>query len=467
MTMEKVHRERVSWRSIVRWRWLLPLFLVAMLLSGLLLSGLLLKRWSSSPEVLTEGGSTTADHGEGATDRSATARPMAAALLFPPDPSPVVAPTPSGDGEAVIEPWRPPLDALVAAGYSGHDPSKAIIELLTAQPGMGDLLLTLLLESTAAQDEQDALTVALASALNPRLSAASGTDVALPAQLQSLWVDRDGTLMLMAELYIVGEERARYFPRLLAGEGILTPWHAIDLAALMEPGYFREPLVPVQRQRWLQLLELCLDETSAEAVAVAAAWTDSPFPPLREIALQTTVASMADRPHVAWDRIGQAPQQHRMAMVESVWEQIDSQRFVEWLDLSADLMLAQEYRGTALLGGFSRVPQLDLQDLIYSRGDEADSEAFRNLVIDASRGALGVDDTFPRRWRGALEWIAVSDPARSVRAHALRVCALSWPVDDEVQFENLIQRSDVDLRSAQIAASILDARGSTGWSHGD
>ena len=228
MTMEKLHPERVSWRTSGRWRWLLPLFLVATLLSGLILSGLmlsgvLLNRWSPPPERLTAGDSITADRGEEEIDQPSTVRPMASALLFPPDRSPVVAPTPSGDGEAVGEPWRPPLDALVAAGYSGHDPSAAIIDLLTAQPGMGDLLLTLLLESTADQDELDALTVALASALNPRLSGgvASDNDVVLPAQLQSLWVDRVGTMMLMAELYILGEERARYFPRLLAGEGIL------------------------------------------------------------------------------------------------------------------------------------------------------------------------------------------------------------------------------------------------------
>ena len=53
---------------------------------------------------------------------------------------PMVAPSHS------LPAWRKPLDELIAAGHSGADPSAAILRLLRCEPGMGDRLLSLLLE---------------------------------------------------------------------------------------------------------------------------------------------------------------------------------------------------------------------------------------------------------------------------------------------------------------------------------
>jgi hypothetical protein len=44
---------------------------------------------------------------------------------------------------------------------------------------------------------------------------------------------------------------------------------------------------------------------------------------------------------------------------------------------------------------------------------------------------------------------------------------MSWPIGDAAGFQRLIETSDVDQRTAEIAASLLNARGVARWSSGD
>lgn len=366
--------------------------------------------------------------------------------------------------EASKPPWRDPLDALIAAGRADADPGAAIAALLAAQPGMGDQLLALLLESQGGQDEQDALLVALAMALSidPTLATEGGS-----GELGSLWFDRDGTILAMADLWISGEDRARYFPRFLQMEGVLEPWHAIELASMMESANAAKEMAGQPRTRLLKMIELSLASANQQAVAVAGEWLESTMPGLRELAQRTIVSALVDDPEGAADWIDRADESVQVALMEAVLYRISGDHLSRFLDATGDTMLQQEYRGSALLSGFSRATDLDLQQLIYQRGESTDSESYRKLVLFGSQGALGRGDRFPASWAHALKWVAETDPARSVRGTALRICALSWPTDDAAGFQRLIQTSDVDPRTAEIAASLLIARGSAQWSLGD
>lgn len=366
--------------------------------------------------------------------------------------------------EASKPPWRDALDALITAGRADADPGAAIAALLAAQPGMGDQLLALLLESQGGQDEQDALLVALAMALSidPTLATEG-----VSGELGSLWFDRDGTILAMADLWISGEDRARYFPRFLQMEGVLEPWHAVELASMMESANAAKEMAGQPRTRLLKMIELSLASANQQAVAVAGEWLESTMPGLRELAQRTIVSALVDDPEGAADWIDRADESVQVALMEAVLYRISGDHLSRFLDATGDTMLQQEYRGSALLSGFSRATDLDLQQLIYQRGESTDSESYRKLVLFGSQGALGRGDRFPASWAHALKWVAETDPARSVRGTALRICALSWPTDDAAGFQRLIQTSDVDQRTAEIAASLLIARGSAQWSLGD
>jgi hypothetical protein len=366
--------------------------------------------------------------------------------------------------EASKPPWRDALDALITAGRADADPGAAIAALLAAQPGMGDQLLALLLESQGGQDEQDALLVALAMALSidPTLATEGGS-----GELGSLWFDRDGTILAMADLWISGEDRARYFPRFLQMEGVLEPWHAVELASMMESANAAKEMAGQPRTRLLKMIELSLASANQQAVAVAGEWLESTMPGLRELAQRTIVSALVDDPEGAADWIDRADESVQVALMEAVLYRISGDHLSRFLDATGDTMLQQEYRGSALLSGFSRATDLDLQQLIYQRGESTDSESYRKLVLFGSQGALGRGDRFPASWAHALKWVAETDPARSVRGTALRICAMSWPTDDAAGFQRLIQTSDVDQRTAEIAASLLIARGSAQWSLGD
>jgi len=363
--------------------------------------------------------------------------------------------------EASKPPWRAPLDALITAGRADADPGAAIAALLAAQPGMGDQLLALLLESQGGQDEQDALLVALAMALS--IDTALATQQATEAgsgELASLWFDRDGTILAMADLWISGEDRARYFPRFLQMEGVLEPWHAIELASMMESANAAKEMAGQPRTRLLKMIELSLASANQQAVAIAGEWLESSMPELRELAQRTVVSALADDPGRAADWIERADESVQVPLLEAVLYRISGDHLSRFLDETGDTMLQQEYRGSALLSGFSRATDLDLQQLIYQRGESTDSESYRKLVLFGSQGALGRGDRFPPSWVQTLKWVAETDPARSVRGTALRICALSWPAGDTAGFHRLIQTSDVDQRTAEIAASLLSARGS-------
>ncbi|RTZ93513.1 MAG: hypothetical protein DSY92_00230 [Planctomycetota bacterium] len=370
--------------------------------------------------------------------------------------------------EASKPPWRDPLDALIAAGRADADPGAAIAALLAAQPGMGDQLLALLLESQGGQDEQDALLVALAMALS--IDTTQATEQATEAgsgELASLWFDRDGTILAMADLWISGEDRARYFPRFLQMEGVLEPWHAIELASMMESANAAKEMAGQPRTRLLKMIELSLASANQQAVAIAGEWLESSMPELRELAQRTVVSALADDPGSAADWIERADESVQVPLLEAVLYRISGDHLSRFLEETGDTMLQQEYRGSALLSGFSRATDLDLQQLIYQRGESTDSESYRKLVLFGSQGALGRGDSFPPSWAQTLKWVAETDPARSVRGTALRICALSWPAGDTAGFHRLIQTSDVDQRTAEIAASLLSARGSARWSLGD
>jgi len=374
--------------------------------------------------------------------------------------------------EASKPPWRDPLDALIAAGRADADPGAAIAALLAAQPGMGDQLLALLLESQGGQDEQDALMVALAMALSIDTTLATQQATTLETEggsgeLAWLWFDRDGTILAMADLWISGEDRARYFPRFLQMDAVLEPWHAIELASMMESANAAKEMAGQPRTRLLKMIELSLASANQHAVAVAGEWLESTMPELRELAQRTIVSALADDPEGAADWIDRADESVQVALMEAVLYRISGDHLSRFLDETGDTMLQQEYRGSALLSGFSRATDLDLQQLIYQRGESTDSESYRKLMLFGSQGALGRGDRFPASWAHALKWVAETDPARSVRGTALRICALSWPTDDAAGFQRLIQTSDVDQRTAEIAASLLSARGSARWSLGD
>ena len=366
--------------------------------------------------------------------------------------------------EASKPPWSDPLDALIAAGRADADPGAAIAALLAAQPGMGDQLLALLLESQGGQDEQDALLVALAMALSidTTLATEGGS-----GELASLWFDRDGTILAMADLWISGEDRARYFPRFLQMDAVLEPWHAIELASMMESANAAKEMAGQPRTRLLKMIELSLASANQHAVAVAGEWLESTMPELRELAQRTIVSALADDPEGAADWIDRADESVQVALMDAVLYRISGDHLSRFLDATGDTMLQQEYRGSALLSGFSRATDLDLQQLIYQRGESTDSESYRKLVLFGSQGGLGRGDSFSASWAQTLKWVAETDPARSVRGTALRICALSWPAGDAAGFHRLIQTSDVDQRTAEIAASLLSARGSARWSLGD
>ncbi|MDE0958388.1 MAG: hypothetical protein OSB12_07110 [Planctomycetota bacterium] len=379
----------------------------------------------------------------------------------------------SPDSTAQQPPWQEALAALIAAGRAQQDPSAAIAALLRSQPGMGDQLLTLLLETEGGQDEQDAWMVALATALS--IGKEIGDGEADHLQLEgvaegdwaSLWFDRGGTVLAMAELWIDGEERARYFPRFLQLEGVLEPWHAIELASRMESVEGQRPIEEETRARLFQLIEMSLVDADAEALAVAGEWLQSSIPELRRVAQQTVVSTLADDPAAAVRWIGQSEASLHVPLLEVVLGRISADQLPSFLDQAADLMVQQEYHGSALLSGFSRATELDLQQLIYQRGESIESEAYRNLVLFGSQGGLGRGGTIPPHWAQALRWVAATDPSQSVRGTALRICAMSWPMGDPSGFQQLIQSSDVDLNTAEVAAALLSTRESAHWSPGD
>ena len=365
--------------------------------------------------------------------------------------------------------WREPLDLVIAAGRAQEDPAAAIAALLTAQPGMGDQLLTLILETEGGQDEQDALMVALATALSIGTNSADGSvghlqqEVAAGGEWASLWFDRGGTILAMADLWISGEQRARYFPRFLQVEGVLQPWHAIELASMMKSTAGPLPLEGEEeesRTRLLKMIEWSLATADHEAVAVAGEWLQSPIPGLRRVAQKSVVLALVDDPAGAANWIGQAQESLQVPLIEVVLQRISGAQLPGFLQHAADLMLQQEYQGSALLSGFSRATELDLQQMIYQRGDSIDSEGYRNLVLYGSQGGIGRGGSISPGWAQSLKRVAQSDPSRSVRGTALRICAMSWPIGDPGGFQQLIQTSDVDPRTAEIAASLLNARGS-------
>ena len=329
--------------------------------------------------------------------------------------------------------WREPLDLVIAAGRAQEDPAAAIAALLTAQPGMGDQLLTLILETEGGQDEQDALMVALATALSIGTNSADGSvghlqqEVAAGGEWASLWFDRGGTILAMADLWISGEQRARYFPRFLQVEGVMQPWHAIELASMMES---TEGLLPLEdeeesRTRLLKMIEWSLATADHEAVAVAGEWLQSPIPELRRVAQNSVVSALVDDPAGAANWIGQAQESLQVPLIEVVLHRISGEQLSGFLQHAADLMLQQEYHGSALLSGFSRATDLDLQQLIYQRGDSIDSEGYRNLVLYGSQGGIGRGGSISPGWAQSLKRVAQSDPSRSVRGTALRICAMS------------------------------------------
>ena len=271
----------------------------------------------------------------------------------------------------------------------------------------------------------------------------------------------------MADLWISGEDRARYFPRFLQMEGVLEPWHAIELASMMESANAAKEMAGQPRTRLLKMMELSLASANQQAVAIAGEWLESTMPELRELAQRTIVSALADDPGGAADWIERADESVQVPLLEAVLYRITGEHLSRFLDETGDTMLQQEYRGSALLSGFSRATDLDLQQLIYQRGESTDSESYRKLMLFGSQGALGRGDSFPPSWAQTLKWVAETDPARSVRGTALRICALSWPAGDAAGFHRLIQTSDVDQRTAEIAASLLSARGSARWSLGD
>ena len=333
---------------------------------------------------------------------------------------------------------------------------------------MGDQLLTLLLETEGGQDEQDALMVALATALSIGKKIGDGEADQLQQEgvtggdWASLWFDRGGTILAMADLWISGEQRARYFPRFLQVEGVMQPWHAIELASMMES---TEGLLPLEdeeesRTRLLKMIEWSLATADHEAVAVAGEWLQSPIPELRRVAQNSVVSALVDDPAGAANWIGQAQESLQVPLIEVVLHRISGEQLSGFLQHAADLMLQQEYHGSALLSGFSRATDLDLQQLIYQRGDSIDSEGYRNLVLYGSQGGIGRGGSISPGWAQSLKRVAQSDPSRSVRGTALRICAMSWPTGDVAGFQRLIETSDVDPRTAEIASSLLNARGS-------
>ncbi|MDE0961448.1 MAG: hypothetical protein OSB09_11785, partial [Planctomycetota bacterium] len=393
-------------------------------------------------------------------------------------------------------PWRDPLDRLIAAGRAQDDPAPALAALLLAQSGMGDQLLTLLLESEGGQEEQDALMVALAMALSignelddvfddvfgDVLGGVQGgvlgedlanghaighvngagndlTNEAIAGEWASLWFDRGGTILAMADLWISGDQRAKSFPRFMQMEGVLEPWHAIELASMMEFTAGQKPLEQTMTTRLLKMIEMSLASADPEALAIAGEWLQSTIPELRLLAQQTVVSSLVDDAGAAAAWIHQADESLQVPLLEAVLRRISADQLPRFLDQAADVMLNQEYHGSALLAGFSRATHLDLQQMVYQRGESLDSVAYRNLVLYGSQGGIGRGDRFPPNWVETLRWVAETDPSRSVRGTALRICALSWPISDRSGFQQLIQASDVDFRTAEMAASLLEVRG--------
>ena len=381
-------------------------------------------------------------------------------------------------------PWRDPLDRLIAAGRAQDDPAPALTALLLAQSGMGDQLLTLLLESEGGQEEQDALMVALAMALSIgnelddvfdgvqrgvlAEDLANGhaiglgndlTNEAVAGEWASLWFDRGGTILAMADLWISGDQRAKSFPRFMQMEGVLEPWHAIELASMMEITAGQKPLEQTMTTRLLKMIEMSLASADPEALAIAGEWLQSTIPELRLLAQQTVVSSLVDDAGAAAAWIHQADESLQVPLLEAVLRRISADQLPRFLDQAADVMLNQEYHGSALLAGFSRATHLDLQQLVYQRGESLDSVAYRNLVLYGSQGGIGRGDRFPPNWVETLRWVAETDPSQSVRGTALRICALSWPISDRSGFQQLIEASDVDFRTAEMAASLLEVRG--------
>ncbi|MEC9476647.1 MAG: hypothetical protein VX764_06390 [Planctomycetota bacterium] len=353
--------------------------------------------------------------------------------------------------------WRKALDNLMEIGRAGSDPTEAIVALLSAEPGMGDRLLALILELEGSQDQQDALLVALATALTLDPGVV-GTD-SWPEGLQSLWHDRAGTILWMAELWIDGHPKSHYFPRFLQMENVLEPWHSVELAALLEDDSVQ--LDEVGRSRLQQMLRHSLQGLEEDSVVIARQWLQSEDPTLREVALDIVGRSLASDPQAVSDWVETVRYEDQIAVLESVLDQVEGDQLVEMIDTNADWMLQQEYRGSALLNSFSRGRDLDLEQVVYLRGNSPDSERFRNLILYASQGGIGRGDQIPPLWSQGLQRIAQTDPALSVRCMALRICAMSWPHGDHKGFRQLIQRSDVDPRTAEIAHALMLARQTT------
>ncbi|MGE4619818.1 MAG: hypothetical protein AAEJ04_08440, partial [Planctomycetota bacterium] len=311
--------------------------------------------------------------------------------------------------------WSEALEKLVAAGLAETDPSAAIIELLTAEPGMGDRLLFLLLEMEASQNQRDALLVALATALSfdPETRLVAGVEgVRWPNGLESLWHDRSGTILWMAELWVERDPHSEYFDRLLQLPDVLLPWHSLELASLLEKQQLT--LDRPAQARVQQLLEISLSRDDPDSLVVAREWIEASNSILRDVALGTIGRSLANDPIGARTLLESVSQAERVSVLESIFSQVPGDHLQEMIQQTADLMLEQEYRGSALLSSFSRGTQLDLESLVYQRGAEDSSESYRNLVLYGSQGGVGRGGQLSPLWAHNLDNIAQTDPSRSV-----------------------------------------------------
>jgi hypothetical protein len=215
------------------------------------------------------------------------------------------------------------------------------------------------------------------------------------------------------------------------------------------------------QSRFQHLLEISLRRENPDSLIVTREWIDASNPILRKVALRTIGRSLAMDPIGARTFLESIHQGERISVLESLFSRVQGENLPEMIHQTADLMLEQEYRGSALLSSFSRGTQLDLETLVYQRGAEESSENYRNLVLYASQGGIDRGGEITSLWANNLDRIARTDPSRSVRCTALRVRALSWPLSDIGGFVQLIQRSDVDPRTAEIAHALMMARQST------
>ena len=77
------------------------------------------------------------------------------------------------------------------------------------------------------------------------------------------------------------------------------------------------------------------------------------FLELRRVAQQTVVSTLADDPAAAVRWIGHSEASLHVPLLEVVLGRISADQLPSFLDQAADLMVQQEYHGSALLSGFS------------------------------------------------------------------------------------------------------------------